>query len=181
MEVGGAYGHCHSRLVARAVKEGLYPHAILLGEDICTHRGPMISPDFMEKYFAPQLRHGLQPLLDVGCKPVWHCDGNVRPILDMLLDCGIQGLQGFQPECGMRVEELVERKTSEGRPLVIFGAIAVTTELPVYTPEQVRNRIREIIDICRGQAHLAVFTANTINPDVPLKNIRAMYEAVEAI
>jgi len=177
MAVGGARGRCRSRLVARAVEEGLYPHAILLGEDICTQRGPMISPDFMERYYAPQLRSGLQPLLEVGCRPVWHCDGDVRPIMDMLLDCGVQGFQGFQPECGMRIEEIAQRRTREGDRLVIFGPMAVTTELPVFTPQQIRDRVKQIIDICRGSAHLALFTANTMNPDIPLENIWAMYDA----
>lgn len=181
MEVGGAQGYCRGRLVARAVQEGLYPHAILLGEDICTQRGPMISPAFMEKYYAPALRHGLQPLLDVGCKPVWHCDGDVRPILDMLFDCGVQGLQGFQPECGMTIDYIVTRRTCEGKPLLIFGPLAVTTELPVCTPAEIRAKVRHAIEVCRGNANLVMFTGNTINPDVPLENIMAMYEECRAM
>ncbi len=178
LEIGGARGYNVGRLVARAVQEGLYPHAILLGEDICTQRGPMISPAFMERYYAPQLAHGLQPLLEVGCRPIWHSDGDVRPIVDMLIDCGVQGFQGFQPECGMTLEYLTQKRTRDGEPLVLFGPLAVTTELPVYTPAQVRARVREAIAICRGQAGLVLFTSNTINPDVPLENIVAMHEAV---
>lgn len=180
MEVGGARGYCQSRLVARAVQEGIFPHAVLLGEDICTQRGPMISPAFIEQFYAPQLRFGLQPLLEVGCKPVWHCDGNVRPMLDMLIECGVQGFQGFQPECGMALEYVVQKRTREGKPLLILGPLAVTTELPVYTPDEVRRKVREAIEICRGKADLVLFTSNTINPDVPLANVIAMYEAVRS-
>ena len=178
MEVGGANGRCQSQVIARAVEEDIYPRAVLLGEDICAQRGPMISMEFMETYYAPELRRGLEPLLEVGCRPVWHSDGDVRPMLPMLLDCGIQGLQGFQPECGMRLEELVELKTRDGGPLLIFGPLAVTTELPVMTPDEVSARVRWAEDVCKGKASLVIFTGNTINPDVPLANIRAMYEAV---
>ena len=178
MEVGGARGRCQSRLVARAIEEDLYPHALLLGEDICTQRGPMISPRFMEEYYAPQLRYGLEPLLEVGCKPVWHSDGDVRPMLDMLIDCGIQGFQGFQPECGMTIDYIVQKRTRDGDPLLIFGPLAVTTELPVCTPEEIRAKVRHAIDVCEGSADLVLFTSNTINPDVPVDNIRAMYEAI---
>jgi len=180
MEVGGAQGRCQSRLVAKAVSEGLYPPAVLLGEDICTQRGPMISPDFLERYYAPQLRYGLEPLLGVGCRPVWHCDGDVRPMLDFLIDSGVQGFQGFQPECGMLLEEIVQRRTRDGEPLIIFGPLAVTTELPVCAPEEIFSKVKRAIEICRDNASLVIFTANTINPDVPLENILAMYEAIKS-
>lgn len=180
IEIGGAQGRCQSRLVARAISEGLYPPAVLLGEDICGQNGPMISLDFLERYYAPQLRYGLEPLLEVGCRPVWHCDGDVRPMLDFLIDVGVKGLQGFQPECGMILDNLVERRTRDGEPLLIFGPLAVTTELPVLTPEEITAKVRHAIDICSGNASLVLFTANTINPDVPLENIRAMYRAVKA-
>lgn len=176
MEVGGARGYNVGRLVARAVEEGIYPHAILFGEDICTQRGPMISPEFMETHYAPQLAHGLEPLLAVGCNPIWHSDGDIRPIMDMLIACGVQGFQGFQPECGMTLEHITAKRTREGEALILFGPLAVTTELPVLTPEGVRARVREAIEACQGVAHLALFTSNTINPDVPLENIRAMYD-----
>ena len=180
MEVGGARGRCQAQVVARAVEADLYPRAVLLGEDICTQRGPMISPDFMEKYYAPELRRGLQPLLEAGCRPVWHSDGDVRQMVDMLIDCGVQGFQGFQPECGMTLEYVTERKTREGERLLIFGPMAVTSELPRWTAAQVRDRVGEVVEYCRGRADLVIFTSNTINPDVPLENIRAMHEAVQA-
>ena len=87
-------------------------------------------------------------------------------------------MQGFQPECGMVLEKLVERRTRDGEPLLIFGPLAVTTELPVCTPEEITAKVHHAIDICRGSASLVLFTANTINPDVPLENIKAMYQAV---
>ena len=178
MEIGGAYGRCQCRLAARAVKEGIYPHAVFLGEDICTQRGPMVSPDFLERYYAPQLKYGLEPLLEAGCKPVWHCDGDFRPLLDMLIDCGVQGFQGFQPECGLTIDSMVERRTRDGKPLLIFGPLSVTTELPVCSPEEIVEKVRHAIRVSRGNADLVLFTANTINPDVPLANIRAMMQAV---
>jgi len=61
----------------------------------------------------------------------------------------------------------------------VFGPLAVTTELPVCTPEEIRDRVRHAIDVCRGNADLVLFTSNTINPDVPLDNIRAMYDAIQ--
>ena len=178
MELGGAHGRNRSRIIAHAVKEGIFPKAILLGEDICTQRGPMINPDFLEKYYAPQLKYGLEPLLEVGCKPVWHCDGDVNLLLDMLIECGVQGFQGFQPECGMHLESIVRKKTRDKKPLLIFGPVSVTSELPVCSPEEIKNKVKHSIEICRNNADLVLLTSNTVNPDVPIENIIALYEAI---
>jgi len=175
---GGVWGRHCARLTAEAVKEGLHPRAVLLGEDICDQRGPMISVEFMREHYAPALRRGLQPLLDAGCRPVWHCDGDTRPLIPLLLECGVGGFQGFQPECGMRLEDLVERRTRDGGKLLIFGPLSVTTELPVLDPDGVRARVRHCADACRGKADLAFFTSNTVNPDVPVANIRAMHDEI---
>ncbi len=178
MRVGGAHGHCVGRLLARAVRDGLYPRAVLMGEDICTQRGPMVSPAFLEEHYLPALAHGLEPLLEAGCRPVWHSDGDVRPLMDMLLEAGVQGFQGFQPECGMTLEMVVQKRTRDGEPLLVFGPLAVTTELPVCSPEEIRQKVRRARDVCAGRASLVMFTSNTINPDVPLENIIAIHEAV---
>ena len=102
----------------------------------------------------------------------------MRLILDFLIDAGVQGLQGFQPECGMMLEKLVERRTRDGEPLLIFGPLSVTTDLRVCTPEEITAKVLHAIKVCKGKASLVLFTSNTINPDVPLDNIRAMYRAV---
>lgn len=180
-EHGGVIGKHLSKLVARAISEGIYPKAVLLGEDICSQRGPMVSPEFLEKYYAPQLREGLKPLLEVGCRPVWHCDGDVRPILDMLIDCGIGGMQGFQPECGLTLEYTAAKRTKSGGKMLIFGPLSVTSELPKFTPEQVRQKVQQAAEIYLSNADLVLFTANTVNPDVPFENILAMFEAAKDI
>jgi hypothetical protein len=78
----------------------------------------------------------------------------------------------------MTIDYVVTRRTREGRPLLVFGPLAVTTELPVLTPSEIRARVRHAIEVSRGNAQLVLFTGNTINPDVPLANIRAMYAEV---
>jgi uroporphyrinogen decarboxylase len=178
-QLGGAYGYCLSMMVAKAVKEGLFPKALLMGEDICTQRGPMVSVDFMREHYAPALAHGLEPLLEVGCRPVWHSDGDVRALIPMLLECGIKGFQGFQPECGMHIEELVKLRTKKGEKLLIFGPFAVTTELPVLTPGELRAMVRNVAELCKDEADLVFFTSNTINPDVPYENLVAVYDEIK--
>jgi uroporphyrinogen-III decarboxylase len=56
--------------------------------------------------------------------------------------------------------------------------MSVTTTLPQGAPEDVRAEVGRAMDICRDKASLVFFTSNTINPDVPLENVRAYWETV---
>jgi len=90
----------------------------------------------------------------------------------------VQGFQGFQPECGVSLESFVHRKAANGDPLLLFGPLPVTTGLPVWSAHETSHQVHLAIEQCRGRARLAILTANTINPDVPLANIVALHEAV---
>ena len=83
----------------------------------------------------------------------------------------------------MDLEWIVERRTRGpgGDPLLILGPMQVTTTLPLGTPDDVRAVVRWAIDVCRDKASLVFFTSNTINPDVPLENIRAYWQAVTSL
>ena len=177
--VSAEQGRQKAGLRARAIREGIHPRAILTGEDICSQRGPMVSPDYLRREYFHLVEYAFEPLLEVGAKIVWHCDGDYRALLDDVLACGVGGLQGFQPECGMDLEWIVDRRTRDGDPLIIFGPLSVTTTLPHGTPDDVRADVRRAMDLCRDKASLAFFTSNTITPDIPLENVRAYWQAVQ--
>ncbi len=178
IRVSAVRGRQRALLRARAMGEGIHPRAILTGEDICTQRGPMVSPEFLRREYFPLLEYVLEPVLQMGAKVVWHCDGDYRPLLGDVLACGIGGLQGFQRECGMDLEWIVDLRTRDGDPLLIFGPLSVTTTLPHGTPGEVRAEVHKAMDLCRDKASLVFFTSNTITPDVPLENIRTYWRTV---
>ncbi|MCX7017500.1 MAG: uroporphyrinogen decarboxylase family protein [bacterium] len=175
-EHSAALAACHARVVARMVREGIQPIGMLCGMDICGQYGPMVDPGFLREHYFPLVREAVKPLRDAGARLVWHCDGDVRPILDDIISLGVGGLQGFQEECGVRLEEIVERRTLDGDKLLIFGPISVTKTLVSATPEGVRRAVRRAVEVCRGKASLVLKTSNEILPDVPLENLRAMYD-----
>ncbi len=176
--VGGARGYCQGRLIARAVEEGLYPHAVLLGEDICTQRGPMISLQLIRNHYAPALARGLEPLQRVGCRPVWHSDGDVRPMVDLLIDCGDRGVPGVP--AGVRDDAGVPGHQARPKRPAAPDLRPHGGDHRAAVPERCRGERQSPIrgEYSRGRFDLVLFTSNTINPDVPLANIRAMAEAL---
>ena len=129
IRVSATLGRQKAILRARAIREGISTSAILTGEDLCSQEGPMVSPEYLRQEYFPLLEYAFEPLLDVGAKIIWHCDGNSLPILNDVLACGVAGLQGFQRECGMKLEELVHLRTRDNDPMIIFGPLSVTTTL----------------------------------------------------
>jgi len=138
----------------------------------------MISPAFLEREYWPLVEYAVEPVLAAGARLVWHCDGDVRPLIPSILRAGFGGLQGFQRECGMDLEWIVDLRARTGDPLLIFGPVSVTTTLPHGTPDDLRAEVNRAMQLCRGRASLVFFTSNTINPDVPLENLLAYYGAV---
>ena len=50
----------------------------------------------------------------------------------------------------------------------------------IVPPPKVRAKARHAIEVCRESgAGLCLFTSNTVNPDVPLENFLAIYEAAQ--
>lgn len=171
-------GRQRATLRARMIEEETHPRAILTGEDLCSQQGPLVSPDYLRSEYWELVEYAIEPLLKVGAKIVWHCDGDYRPLLDDVLAAGIGGLQGFQRECGMELEWIRDLRTRSGDPLLIFGAMSVTETLPHGTPQDVRAEVARIMDLCRDRCGLVFKTSNTITPDVPLENVLAYWGAV---
>lgn len=66
-------------------------------EDICFNKGPILSPAYFRDVIAPRYKRIHQKLVKHGID-VWYtdCDGDVRPILPILLDCGINCLFPYE-------------------------------------------------------------------------------------
>ncbi len=178
IQTSAVKGRQRSTLLARAIREGLCPRAVMTGEDLCSQRGPLVSPTFLHREYFPLVEYTLEPLIQVGAKPVWHCDGDYRLLIDDVLACGVGGLQGFQRECGMQLDWIVERRTRQNEPLIIFGAMSVTETLPFGTEDEIRGEVHRTMDLCRGKASLVFNSSNDITPDIPLRNIQAFWQAV---
>ena len=179
IDFGVGRGRIQATLRARAIREGLLPRAIFTGEDLCDQRGPMVDPEFLRKEYFPCLEYVLEPLVEVGAQLVWHCDGNYQALVDDVLACGVTGLQGFQRECSMDLEWIVNKRTRNGDPLLIFGPMSVTKTLPHGTSQDVQAEVEWAMNVCRGKASLVFFTSNTLTPDIPLENIQTLWQTVQ--
>lgn len=142
------------------------------GEDICSNRGPMVSPDTLKRLYFPSLKKALAPLRELGIKIIWHSDGNIMPISEHLLKiAGVDGFQGLQEETGVDIAELADRHTLRGEKTIIVGGVNVPTivfgnEIEVEAEVERCAQIAEM----RGGG-LLLCPSSSFGPDVRKENI----------
>ena len=171
-----AWARLQNRAIAEAVRRyGLAPF-VYSGDDICFNDGPMLSVGHLRRHYFPQLRWAIQPLHDAGIRIVWHCDGDVRPILPDLLAAGMWGFQGFQEETGCTLAHMAAQRTRWGTRPVLWGSVSVTTTLPFGTADQVRADVERCFRTAAADGPFALANSSSIMPEVPLENVLALYE-----
>jgi hypothetical protein len=147
----------------------------LIGADIYGGGGPVVSPACLRECYFSHVRRSIEPLREAGIKTVWHSDGDIRLILDIILAAGVSGLQGFQEEYGVDIADIAQHRTLDGAKLTIFAGPSVTTTLPYGTVGDVRRDVERIIDALADECALFILPANNILPDCPIENVVAMH------
>jgi len=88
-------------------------------EDICFKSGPIVSVDFFRDVVTPRYKRIHQKLKAAGID-LWYtdCDGDVRPILPLMMEGGINCLFPFEVQCCAHPAELLNEY---GKDLRIMG------------------------------------------------------------
>ncbi len=145
---------------------------IWIYDDMAYNRGPMFGPAQFEKVLLPAYQRMIKAYKDAGAKYVFlHSDGDVRPILDMLVDAGIEGLNPLERRAGMDIGELRRRYPR----LVLTGGMCNTHTLIKGSKQEIEAEAREIIDLGRDGG--IVIGSHSVSPEIPLENF-LMYHNV---
>ena len=179
--VRSLHSHEKAKILARLYSELDLVPLLFCGEDLCNNQGPMVSPDFLRRYYLPTVKMILSPLVERQVRIVCHCDGDVRPIIEDVLACGFSGLQGFQFELGINPYQFRDLRPTVGEKLLFFTGMSVTCELPFGTPDDVRDEIDWCHHWTDGGRGMFVFTSNVTGVEVPPANIRAGYAHAQAL
>ena len=133
---------------------------------------------FLDRIWFPRVAYSLAPVLEkTDTRLIWHCDGNIMPMVPRLLDIGIRGFQGFQYECGVDFAALAKMRDREGKPLFFEAGASVTTTLPHGTPEDVKRELQYFVEV-HGDSVLTLGASSSIAPGVPPANLDMLIEGL---
>ncbi|MEX0774809.1 MAG: uroporphyrinogen decarboxylase family protein [Phycisphaeraceae bacterium] len=154
--------------------------AIGLGDDVGVQRGMMMAPEFWRTHLKPRLARVIQTIRQhQGDKHIYvryHSDGDIREILDDLIEVGVDILNPVQPEC-MPVDEVL---AAYGDRLAFWGMIGTQTTMPFGSVADVHAVVDHLADLARGGARMIIAPTHVLEPDVPWENIEALVERVKA-
>lgn len=149
---------------------------VYCGDDFGSQRGMVISPDMWRKYIKPRYKKLVSVVKSYGIKYFHHSCGGVRPIINDMIEIGFDVLNPIQPlALGMEPKELSDEFAES---LTFYGAIDEQETLPYGTAEDVHNEVLERLATLGKYGGYIVAPSHGFQPDTPIENILAMYEAV---
>ena len=146
--------------------------AVFSGDDIAFKTNPLLSPAWFERHYTPRLARVISAYHAQHIKVLFHSDGNLWPLLDQLVEAGIDGLNPLEVLAGMDPVQVHRRYPR----LFLAGGIDVSQLLPFGTPQDVADCVRRCIDGTGGR--MLVGSSTELNDDVPLANYLALRQTV---
>ena len=142
------------------------------GDDWCDQRTVIMGLDLWRRFFKPRLARMIDHCHELGRPYVLHSCGNVSPLIDDLIDIGLDGLESLQAET-MNVYKL--KRKAAGK-LVLIGGMGVQRLIPFGTPEEIRAETKRLInELGRGGGYV-LGPSKPLPPETPIANAVAFIE-----
>ena len=150
------------------------------GTDFGTQNGPFLSLTQYRDLFVPyQQKVNGWIHAHTNWKTFMHCCGGVVPLLDGIVEAGFDILNPVQcSAAGMDARTL---KKNYGDKLTFWGGGVDTQKtLPFGTPAEVREQVKERIEIFAPGGGFVFCSIHNVQACTPIKNLLALFETVRS-
>jgi len=147
---------------------------ILLGDDYASNLGPLCSPEHFRQFAFPRLKRVIAAIHEEGGMVIKHSDGNIWPLLDMIVEAGADAINPLEPSAGMDIAEV---KAKYGRQVCLVGNIDCGDLLSHGTPDQVEAAVKQCIADAGVGGGFILSSSNSIHSSVKPENFVAMVRA----
>ncbi|MEW6566596.1 MAG: uroporphyrinogen decarboxylase family protein [Chloroflexota bacterium] len=152
---------------------------IVIADDLGTQDSLLMSPKMYRQVLKPIHADWFGFIKShTHAKLFFHSDGDVFPLIDDLVEIGVDILNPIQTSAG-KMADLATLKKRYRKNLAFCGAIDTHRVLPRGTPAGVREEVRRVIGLLGRGGGYMVASVHSIMNDVPGENILTMCEAVE--
>ena len=152
---------------------------IWTGDDFGAQNGMLISPRMWRSIFKPRFAEVFRELKAVnpGVLVMYHCDGAIAPILDDLIEIGMEVFNPVQPNVPGHDPEAL--KSRFGDRLSFWGAIDQQYLLPMGTREEIDRDVAEKMRILGANGGYMCSPAHIVQSDTSMEKIEQFLSAAK--
>lgn len=146
------------------------------GDDVANQNTMMFSPATWRRLLKGRWAkiYGAAREVNPNIHIWYHSDGNIESIIPELMEIGVTVLNPVQPEC---LEPTTAKEIGGGK-LALDGTIGTQTVFPFGTPDEMRENVKQRIQDL-GPSRLILSPTHVLEPEVPVANIKAFFEACD--
>ena len=157
------------------IKKWVYinPDIIMYPEDLGMQVGPMLSPDQFRKFIKPVYQRLMKPAREKGMLVHMHSDGDIRDLIDDIIDGGVQIIN---------LQDLVNGiDWIKGK---LAGKICIDLDIDRQkitvhgSPKDIDKLIREEVEKL-GSKKGGLTMVFGLYPGTPIENVKAVMDAME--
>ena len=147
--------------------------AIGHSDDIAYKTGLIIGPKYLRRYLFPWVERCAALSHERGLPFVFHSDGQLYPVIEDLIACGVDALHPIEP-AAMDIGEL---KARYARRLCLCGNVDLDHPLTRGTPGEVKEAVRALLQSVAPGGGFAIGSGNSIAGWIPFENYQALRTA----
>lgn len=146
------------------------------GDDYAYTQGPLMSPQSFRDLFCPGLHRVMRGFKELGLYIIKHTDGNLWPIIDMIVDSGIDCLDPIDPVAGMDIAEV---KKKYGSRIAVKGNVDCAQTLTFGSVREVAEETKEALRKGMPGGGFILSSSNSIHSSVKPENYVAMLQTLK--
>ena len=151
--------------------------ALSISDDMGMQKGEYIRPDLFEELFTPHYKDLCRWFHEnTNYKVFLHSCGSMYNLIETLIDCGVDILNPVQTSAANMEPRRLQREFG-GRIVFWGGGCETQRVLPFGTPEEVRQQVKERMEIFAPGGGFVFTQVHNVQANTPPENILAMLEA----
>lgn len=156
------------KLVKAACEAGI--HFLFAADDVAYKSGLFVRPELFKKIWRPRAEKIFAPALKKGIPVMFHSDGKLDSIMDMLIDMGVSCIHPMDPYS----IDYRDYKKRYGSRIALAGNIDIEFPLVKGTPEDVRRDVIEHLKVMKPGGRYVFCSSHSIVNYIPVENYEAM-------
>jgi uroporphyrinogen decarboxylase len=156
---------------------GMGVDIIWTGDDLGMQTGMLMSPDIFRKYIKERYRLLISEIKSSNkdIKIAFHSDGYITPVIEDLIEVGVDILNPVQPKC-MDPKEIKDRF---GGSLCFMGTIDEQEVLPFGTINDLRDEIDTRLKTVGYNGGLIIGPTHNIQNDTSMEKVEFLFSYIK--